>query len=56
MGKRLEPFLDTLRFINRPYILKGNELYPEPQQPRAIVFCDGTYFEVEKSCNFQTYV
>ena len=26
MGNLLEPLLDTLCYVNRPYILKGNEL------------------------------
>ena len=42
-------------FIVRHVTAFANQLYnPASQQPRAIVFCDGTYFEVEKSCNFQT--
>lgn len=41
-------------FIERHVTDFANQLYnPEPQQSKAIVFCDGTYFEVDKSSNFK---
>ena len=42
-------------FIERHVTTFAKQLYnPEPQQLRSIVFCDGTYFEVDNSRNFQT--
>lgn len=41
-------------FIERHVTAFANQLYnPEPEQQKAIIFCDGSYLEVQKPTNFQ---
>lgn len=48
------PAINRETYINNHVTEFTNHLYnPEPNIPRAIVYVDGTYIEVEKSSNFQ---